>query len=124
MGNSRTADKFVVRLPDGVRARVDAAAQLDHTSMNTFFVQAIEEKLARAKRQELPLDALENAANGPGLEKVVAPRLIGWRTADYLEETNDQKVASNWAPNVAVLPIFEGDAITRLPHVPVEVSPC
>ena len=123
MGNSRTADKFVVRLPDGVRARVDAAAQLDHTSMNTFVVQAIEEKLARAKRQELLLGALEQAANGPCQEKVAAPRLIGWRTADYLEETNDHKVARNWAPNVAVLPIFEGDTITRLPHVPVEVSP-
>lgn len=58
MGNSRTADKFVVRLPDGVRARVDAAAQIDHTSMNTFFVQAIEEKLERAERQETILRAL------------------------------------------------------------------
>lgn len=66
MGNSRTADKFVVRLPDGVRARVDAAAQLDHTSMNTFFVQAIEEKLARAKRQELLLDALERQVESQG----------------------------------------------------------
>ncbi|KJU81024.1 hypothetical protein N619_01295 [Ectopseudomonas oleovorans] len=124
MGNSRTADKFVVRMPDGVRARVDAAADLDHTSMNTFVVQAIEEKLARAKRQELLLDALEKAANGPCQEKIAAPRLIGWRTADYLEETNDHKVARNWAPNVAVLPIFEGDTITKLPSVPVEVSPC
>lgn len=123
MGNSRTADKFVVRMPDGVRDRVDAAAELDHISMNTFVVQAIEEKLARAKRQGLPLDALEQAVNGPCQEKIAAPRLIGWRTADYLEETNDHKVASNWAPNVAVLPIFEGDAITRLPNVPVEVSP-
>ncbi|WP_447593610.1 Arc family DNA-binding protein [Aquipseudomonas campi] len=61
MGNSRTADKFVVRMPDGVRSRVEAAAGLDHTSMNTFVVQAIEEKLARAKRQELLLDALEQA---------------------------------------------------------------
>lgn len=68
MGNSRTADKFVVRMPDGVRARVDAAAQFDHTSMNTFFVQAIEEKLARAKRQELLLDALEKAADQARVE--------------------------------------------------------
>lgn len=124
MGNSRTADKFVVRMPDGVRSRVEAAADLDHTSMNTFVVQAIEEKLARAKRQELLLDALEKAANGPGLEKAAAPRLIGWRTADYLHETNDRQVISNWEGHVDILPIFEGDAITKLPSVPVEVSPC
>lgn len=66
MGNSRTADKFVVRMPDGVRSRVEAAADLDHTSMNTFVVQAIEEKLARAKRQELLLDALERQAASQG----------------------------------------------------------
>nr|WP_221932087.1 Arc family DNA-binding protein [Pseudomonas mendocina] len=123
MGNSRTADKFVVRMPDGVRSRVEAAADLDHTSMNTFAVQAIEEKLARAKRQELLLDALELVAFGnDGGQVQMAPRLIGWRTADYLEETNDHKVASNWASAVAVLPIFEGDTITKLPHVPVETS--
>lgn len=62
MASSRTADKFVVRMPDGVRSRVEAAADLDHISMNTFVVQAIEEKLARARRQELLLDALELAA--------------------------------------------------------------
>lgn len=59
MGNSRDADKFVVRMPDGVRNRVTDAANADHVSMNTFVVQAIEEKLARATRQELLLDALQ-----------------------------------------------------------------
>lgn len=62
MTSSRTADKFVVRMPDGVRSRVEAVADLDHISMNTFVVQAIEEKLARSVRQELLLDALELAS--------------------------------------------------------------
>jgi predicted transcriptional regulator len=66
MGNSRTADKFVVRLPDGVRNRVTDAANADHVSMNSFVVQAIEEKLARAKRQELLLDALERQVESQG----------------------------------------------------------
>ncbi|UZZ09005.1 Arc family DNA-binding protein [Ectopseudomonas mendocina] len=123
MGNSRTADKFVVRLPDGLRSRAKDQAEDSHISLNSLIVQALVDKLDRTKRQETLLDALENASNGPGQEKTAAPRLIGWRTADYLEETNDHKVARNWAPNVAVLPIFEGDTITRLPHVPVEVSP-
>lgn len=58
MGSSRTADKFVVRLPDGVRGRITDAAKIDHTSMNTFTVQAVEEKLERAERQEIMLRAL------------------------------------------------------------------
>ena len=68
MGNSRTADKFNVRLPDGIRPRIEDASQLDHVSMNTFVVQAIEEKLARGVRQELLLDALQQAAERMGVQ--------------------------------------------------------
>lgn len=46
-GNSRTADKFVVRMPDGVRDQVAGQCKTEHISMNSFVVQAIEEKLAR-----------------------------------------------------------------------------
>lgn len=68
MANSRDADKFVVRLPDGMRTNAEEAARDMHTSMNTFFVQAIEEKLARAARQELLLDALQQAAERAGVQ--------------------------------------------------------
>lgn len=119
MGNSRSADKFVVRLPDGLRACIDDAASNMHTSMNAFVVQAIEEKLAGGVRRELLLDALEKAANGHN-QMISTPRLIGWRTADYLMETADRAVADNWSPHYQMLPIFEGDPITKLPSVPVE----
>lgn len=46
-GNSRTAEKFVVRMPDGVRDQVEEKSASAHISMNSFVVQAIEEKLAR-----------------------------------------------------------------------------
>ncbi|WP_122587132.1 Arc family DNA-binding protein [Pseudomonas viridiflava] len=57
-GNSREADKFVVRMPAGMRSGVDAAAAQLYTSMNTFVVQAVAEKLDRQQRQDLLLDAL------------------------------------------------------------------
>lgn len=41
MSHSRAADKFVVRLPDGMRERIADAAKDRHTSMNTLFVQAM-----------------------------------------------------------------------------------
>lgn len=59
--NSRNADKFVVRLPEGMRSRVTEQSDQAHISMNSWIVQAIEEKLNRALRQELLLDALESA---------------------------------------------------------------
>ena len=44
---SRTADKFVVRLPDGLRAQVEAEALRDDRSMNSVIVQALKAHLAR-----------------------------------------------------------------------------
>lgn len=43
-----------------------------------------------------------------------APKLIGWRTENFLWETDDVDKARNWEPNIGVLPIFEGDPNTKL----------
>lgn len=59
--DSRTADKFVVRLPDGLRADIEAAATAADRSMNSVFVQAIRQYLDGQNRQTLLLDALANA---------------------------------------------------------------
>lgn len=36
--SSRNADKFVVRLPDGLREIIDGISKKRHTSMNTVFI--------------------------------------------------------------------------------------
>lgn len=60
--DSRTADKFVVRLPDGLRADIEAAANASDRSMNSVFVQAVRQYLDGQNRQTLLLDALASAA--------------------------------------------------------------
>lgn len=47
-------------------------------------------------------------------EQKAAPKLIGWRTENFLWETDDVDKARNWEPNIGVLPIFEGDPNTKL----------
>jgi hypothetical protein len=42
------------------------------------------------------------------------PKLIGWRTDNYLKETNDKSLAENWEHHHKILPIFEGDPHTKL----------
>ena len=42
------------------------------------------------------------------------PRLIGWRTANYLHETTDPDMARNWEPHYDILPIFDSDPNTKL----------
>jgi hypothetical protein len=48
------------------------------------------------------------------LQDHAQPALLGWRTADYLQETADQEVAKGWQVHFDMLPIFEGDRYTKL----------
>ena len=63
--DSRTADKFVVRLPDGLRAAIEAAAIADERSMNSVFVKATRQYLDGQKRQQILLDVLANTVTTP-----------------------------------------------------------
>ena len=63
--DSRTADKFVVRLPDGLRADIEAAASTSDRSMNSVFVQAVRQYLDGQNRQQILLDALANTVTTP-----------------------------------------------------------
>ncbi|AZF22336.1 Arc family DNA-binding protein [Pseudomonas sp. R3-52-08] len=60
--DSRTADKFVVRLPAGLRADIEAAANAADRSMNSVFIQAVRQYLDGQNRQALLLGALASAA--------------------------------------------------------------
>ncbi|AZL69236.1 Arc family DNA-binding protein [Pseudomonas oryziphila] len=64
---SREADKFVVRLPDGMRDQVAAVAAANERSMNGLIVIAIREHLDRAARANALLDALTLAAQAKGV---------------------------------------------------------
>lgn len=44
--SSRTADKFVVRLPDGLRVRIAEVSKQSHRSMNAEIVTRLEKSLA------------------------------------------------------------------------------
>lgn len=47
--HSRTADKFVVRLPEGMRDQIADRAEQDDRSMNAVFVQALKKYLNEAE---------------------------------------------------------------------------
>lgn len=51
--SSRTADKFVVRLPEGMRERISDVARDHHRSMNSEIIARLEQSLV----QEGALDA-------------------------------------------------------------------
>ncbi|MCY1396285.1 Arc-like DNA binding domain protein [compost metagenome] len=45
--SSRTADKFVVRLPEGMRERIADVARSHHRSMNSEIIARLEQSLLR-----------------------------------------------------------------------------
>jgi len=65
MSNSRTADKFVIRLPDGLRDRIADQAEGNRRSMNSEIVLRLE----RSTALEVELDHQKN------LVRILAARL-------------------------------------------------
>lgn len=61
-GNSRDADKFVVRLPEGMRARIAVLARSQHRSMNAYIIYSMEAALKA-----------DEEANGTYVEPVIEP---------------------------------------------------
>lgn len=58
--NSRTADKFVVRLPDGMRERVAEVARLNHRSMNSEIIERLEQSLLSDRQDDEDLASSAN----------------------------------------------------------------
>lgn len=50
--SSRTADKFVVRLPDGMRERIADVARNHHRSMNSEIIARLERSLIQLGDEE------------------------------------------------------------------------
>lgn len=72
--NSRDADKFVVRLPDGMRDQVAAAADADDRSMNSLMIKAVREYLGGQLRQQVLLDSLMLTSRAQVAAHAVDPR--------------------------------------------------
>ena len=86
---------------------VTVLALLDELEVATDACNGWQRKFAEADER---LEAAEKRIAEPPGQK----RLIGWRMADYTDETADPALAKNWATAVDVLPIFEGDVNTKL----------
>ena len=57
--DSRIADKFVMRLPEGMRPRVAARARLEHRSMNGVLVHAAQQYLEGQEELETLLESVK-----------------------------------------------------------------
>jgi len=93
-------------------------ASVESCGLQRFMTQAKYEKQTPAiKKWYEPFKCQSCATPKPEPmtpEPKAAPKLIGWRTSDYLMETADKSKADNWSVHHEMLPIFEGDPHTKL----------
>lgn len=118
---SRTADKFMVRLPDGLRDDMQGAADYLDTSMNTVFIQAVRQYLDGQQRQQLLLDALAAAAAprmpplpGDGLEQIIRELRTYTPAAD---QCNGEHIHKGWARSLEslfLIPLKQADIVGAL----------
>ncbi|WP_454255156.1 Arc family DNA-binding protein [Pseudomonas sp. Marseille-Q8238] len=75
-GNSRSADKFVLRMPDGMRSRIEHLAAASHRSMNSEIIVRLERSFITTDliaEQRMVIDALKAqvSALSEALEDIV-----------------------------------------------------
>jgi len=81
--SASTADKFVVRLPDGMRKVIEDLADTNHRSMNTEIILAVKTHLEKQAREKLLLDALQAQVSSAKLSAREQPQQQG--EGDYLD---------------------------------------
>lgn len=60
--SSRTADKFVVRLPDGMREKIAEVARTHHRSMNSEIIARLETSIMEEEKRNNPVLHVDDAS--------------------------------------------------------------
>lgn len=96
---------------------MDTKAAFDREAFEAWFEKEGHEELCGSSNVGAMIKHIAKSswqASRAAIEIEPTKKLIGWRMADYTEETTDPEKAKNWAMAVGVLPIFEGDVNTSL----------
>jgi hypothetical protein len=112
--SSRTADKFVVRLPDGMRERVAEVARVNHRSMNSEIIARLQQSLGQPDQGVVEVEAPEGTVWNPSIGNLVrhdVSKRIGQITQFRLTEGEvaDIEVQLDnlyWRPLDQLKPVF------------------
>lgn len=94
-GKSRTAEKFVARLPDGMRSRIEALATENHRSMNAEIIRRLERSfittdlVAQQNQLIAHLQATINALCNTAISEGAGPQLRAAIDAIYAERRGE-----------------------------------
>ncbi|WP_420415828.1 Arc family DNA-binding protein [Marinovum algicola] len=60
----QSQDKFIVRLPDGMRDRIKAAAEANNRSMNAEIIARLDASFSAERERDARLDTMESKIDG------------------------------------------------------------
>lgn len=111
--NSRSADKFVVRLPDGMRERIADVARVHHRSMNSEIISRLTKSLGAPDQIDgsVEIEAPEGTLWNPSVGMLVkTPYGLGAiQGVRYSDDTLDSVligVDEKWYPLKDIKPIW------------------
>lgn len=92
--SSRTADKFVVRLPDGMRERVAELARENHRSMNAEIVSRLETSL---NTSEVDTPSLNGVGDATALISKLDVQAWSPRIGDLVRRRDNKRIVGSIA---------------------------
>lgn len=110
--SSRTADKFVVRLPDGMRERIAEVAKDNHRSMNSEIIARLEKGLEQPHHDVVEVAAPEGTIWNPSVGNLVryddrTGVITAFRlSTGHIDDLEVQMDNLYWRPVGDVKPIF------------------
>lgn len=87
--SSRTADKFVVRLPDGMRERITEVAKENHRSMNSEIIARLQNSLEQPNDGSVEVTAPDTVIWNPSVGNLVRAKLRTGQITQFRLSTGD-----------------------------------
>lgn len=87
--SSRTADKFVVRLPDGMRERITEVAKENHRSMNSEIIARLQNSLEQPNDGSVEVTAPDTVIWNPSVGNLVRVKLRTGQITQFRLSTGD-----------------------------------
>lgn len=80
-------DKYVLRLPDGMRDRLKRSAEVNNRSMNAEIIDRLEESFRTWPRLDIPADLYERVRRARNFQRIDMEKAISKAAAQIIEDT-------------------------------------
>lgn len=109
--SSRTADKFVIRLPDGLRDQIAVVAKENHRSMNSQIISVLEQNLGLPQSESIPVEGVLVSGGWTPVKGMYVHTPDGVGEIQYLSFPDEETIhvvvgGTHWLPKFLTPVVF------------------